>query len=266
MYLYKITILLLISSNIWAQEKVNIPFSDPAGAKSLDIDVMSARITIVGTDRSDILVSYKTESFDEDHNDDHGERSGLKKISSAGVDLEIEEYKNEVSIKSEGWANTLYLELEVPKNINIDISKNMGEDIIVENIIGDVNMEASIGSIYAKGITGLVNASSSTGEISVHFDAIPEAKSMIFSSETSEIDLTMPEDYKANLKMRTDFGDIYSDLDIQIEQNPDKIKRSSNDGKLKIYTDNWTTASLNGGGPEIKIQTKMGDIFLRKKE
>ncbi len=258
--------LLTALSPIYSQvETVNIPFENPTGAKKLNIDLFQSSIKIIGTDRSDLLVRYEIMQADEEeHMDKDNKTAGLKKISGANVNLEMTCQNNVASIHSKNWNRYITVVIEVPRNIELDIHKNMGDTILIERINGNINIENNIGDIIVKNTSGVVNASNTAGNIFVHFDKIPEAKSMIFNSTTGEVDLTLPTNYKADLKMKTEMGEIYSDLDLVINKNPVSTEAQNENGHFKYSNAAWTYASLNQGGPVITIKSKIGSIYLRK--
>lgn len=261
--------LMLLAIQLDAQEKeVTVPFTNNSEEKELDIRVFSSDVIIKGTSRSDVLIKYRIEKpEDEDHDDDIPEKAmGLKKIGGNNFQFEISEKNNKVRIISQNWKNLIFLEIEVPKNIAININKQTGQNVQVSDIIGDINIENNVGSVTVNNVTGLVNASSSTGSIVVTFDEIPNPQNMMFNTITGDIDLTFPSTYKADLKMKSEWGDVYSDMEVETRKEEIKDSQSkTEDGKLRIISNSWTLGSLNGGGPEMTLKTQMGSIYLRKK-
>ena len=74
-------------------------------------------------------------------------------------------------------------------------------------------------------------------------------------STYSFVDITLPSDSKYNLTLQTNFGEIYSDLDFNInkEKSIDKIFESK------------VVAALNRGGAPLQVSAKYNNIYLRKK-
>ena len=72
------------------------------------------------------------------------------------------------------------------------------------------------------------------------------------------------EQLKANLKMKTQYGEIFSDFDIFLDKRKAKIKKEST--KSVISLDEWTIGKINGGGPEYLIKSHNGDIFIKSSE
>ncbi len=264
-----IIILSLLAVTLSGQsDPINVPFSNPSAEKYLDLSVLNAEITIIGKDRDDVLIAYEEIEYDDEEREEEEEdtnANGLKKISGSNLDLTIGERNNKVYVNSNNWNKALNMTIEVPKNIEINVNSNMGRMVKASDISGDINIECAIGSIDLTGIDGIVNASTATGKINIAFNSIPSDKSMIITNHTGSIDLTMPASHKADLKMKTNWGEIYSDLAIQTEVKQPEVMREADEDGMKIKMDNWTHATLNGGGPQITLQSQMGNIYLRKK-
>lgn len=259
---------LLIATSLFSQsDVVNIPFEDAGAAKKLKIHIPQGNIKIIGSDRQDILVRYHVTNEEEEETDreNEGKNKGLKRIAGSNLNLEMACQNNIAEITSSNWHRYLILDIEVPRNITLDIQKNIGDTIWIENISGNLNIENNVGDIIAKRISGLVNASTNAGSILVEFDKITSDKTMRLLSTTGQIDVSLPANHAANLKLKTDMGEIYSDLDISLQKSNIQSDTKNNNGDFSYFNDSWTSALLNGGGPEIALKTKLGNIYLRKK-
>jgi len=253
-------------STIYAQqqEEVIIPFKDATGQKKLKMRIFTGNIKITGTDRKDILVKYKNIGHENQCEDNNENSKGLTKISGSNFELEMGSEENFAYIKSQAWHAHLIFEILVPKNIDLNIHKQIGDEIEIDNINGIINVENNVGNITATNISGVVNASTNAGALVISFKKITEDKAMMFNNTAGEIDITLPADHGATLKMKTQMGEIYSDLDIQISQDSQQGSSSQSDDGFRYVNDNWTYANLNGGGPELTLKSKVGNIYLRK--
>lgn len=261
---YILTILamvFLIRLNAQNEDQVTVPLSSSGKIGTLETDLKSASIKVIGTNRSDVLIKYAIiESEDEDEKSE----GDLKKIPTNNFDLEISEDDNVVSIKSESWFQRMSIDIEVPVNFNLDLHNYTGQYLEVANITGDINLESYTGYIKATGIKGTASASTYAGKVEIAFDQITPDKPMAFSNYSGSIDLTLPADYKATFKMKTTFSEIFSAFDMDVATTPSKLKKVEGNS-FKLSTDEWTVGSINGGGPEIMIKNFSGGIYLRKK-
>ena len=118
-------------------------------------------------------------------------------------------------------------------------------------------------------MSGAVSAHTVNGTVTVSLDRAPADKPMSFSSLNGKVDVTLPADTKARLRLKTTNGEIYSDFDVKME--PDNAKPVVEDtrgerGTHRIRVDrNSILGSINGGGPEYSFQTMNGTILIHKK-
>ncbi|HNP19105.1 MAG TPA: DUF4097 family beta strand repeat-containing protein [Fulvivirga sp.] len=250
-----------------AQDKgeMLIPFSNPGSKGSLRVDVKRGSITVKGTDRKDILIKYEAmESKHKDKNKGSDSKDGLKRISSGSVDLVAAEENNRASVSSDSWNKGLNLTVEVPKTIDLNLDTYNGGDIYVENIVGEVILENYNGEIKAKGITGSVSADTYNGEITVELLKVTPNTPMSFTTYNGDVDITFPAGFKAELKLKTNQGEIYSGFEMEVIKSEPIKKTDSKSGTYKVYLDDWVRGKINGGGPEVVMKNYNGDIYIRR--
>ncbi len=68
----------------------------------------------------------------------------------------------------------------------------------------------------------------------------------------ADVDISLPKDTKATIQVDSPYGNFYSDLDITPKQQPLPAVKN------RFFGD------LNGGGKMIVINTRNGNIFIRK--
>ena len=69
---------------------------------------------------------------------------------------------------------------------------------------------------------------------------------------------------KANVKLKSDRGDVFSDFDIDIDKTQPKANRSTQTGMYKVTIEDWVYGKINGGGPEVMMKNMNGNIYVRK--
>lgn len=280
--LITIGIILISTAFSMAQDKgdFTVPLSDPSKRAKIKIHLNSGSVTVKGTARKDILVTYDTQNDrDEDNDDDldidvdvkigdddkEKSRTGLKRISGATLDLEVVENSNSALIKSDSWNNQLDLTVEVPVGADLQVQTYNNGDLMVRNIQGSVELTNYNGEIGAENISGSVIATTYNGEIKVAFDKVAENTPMSFSTYNGDIDLTFPANLKASLKMKTERGDIYTGFDVNIVKSSPVQQKDAKSGSYKLVINEWMRGDVNGGGPEITMKNYNGDIYVRKK-
>ena len=139
-------------------------------------------------------------------------------------------------------------------------------NIAIDGVRGDIDVNNMNGSIMLTAISGTVLAHSLNGGIAIVFKEITPGKPMSFSTMNGDIDVTLPASTKADLKMKTDYGEIFSDFEIKIDPTPQKVSEEPQreGGRYRISFDKYYLGSINGGGPEYLLKTFHGDILIRK--
>jgi DUF4097 and DUF4098 domain-containing protein YvlB len=138
----------------------------------------------------------------------------------------------------------------------------------VTGVNGDHEIENSNGAIRLTDVSGSVVAHTLNGGVTASLGHITGNKPMSFTSLNGKVDVTLPADTKARLRLKSDNGSIYSDFDVKLEADTNKpvVEDSrGKDGKYKISVDRAVTGTINGGGPEYTFQTMNGNILIHKK-
>jgi DUF4097 and DUF4098 domain-containing protein YvlB len=139
-------------------------------------------------------------------------------------------------------------------------------EIAVEGVKGELDVSSHNGKIDLTNVSGSVLANTMNGAMKVTMDSVDPNKPLSFSSMNGTIDVTLPADFRANVKLRTDHGSIYSDFDFQLGGGAITEKNDTPDGKFKVKIDRTITGTINGGGTEATFKTYNGTIYLRKKK
>jgi DUF4097 and DUF4098 domain-containing protein YvlB len=267
-------------------EKVTVPFSNPGKPGKVEVSNQRGSITIMGYNGQEVIVEAKIrekkigedetdieeeireerEERFEEKGEDQRNFSGLKKLVLPGsTGLSVEEENNHMEIRTSVMRNAVDLTIQVPFSTSLKLSCFRAGNIVIDNIKGEIEVRNMNGPIKLTSISGTVLANSLNGDVEVSFIKVNPDKPMSFSTMNGDIDVTLPADTKANLKMKTNYGDIYSDFEIYIDSTPQKVEESKKEGeRYRISFDKYQLGSINGGGPEYLFKTFHGDILIRK--
>lgn len=236
-------------------------------SKEFKLDVNSGKVVFsevhkvkfVGYSGNGLLIKGQ----DEDH--EESERAkGLKLISGLGLEDNTgiglsTDNKGDITMVYQISRNSdaEYI-VQVPKGVTIvyEHSSAYGDDVEFKDIVGEIEVTTNYSDVRLVNVTGPMTISTVHGDIDGNFSTVNQSDPISIVSSHGDIDLAFPATTKANLKIRTDWGEIYSDLDIKIEKKDDEMKR---------YSATDVVGTLNGGGVEIKIKSNHGSIYLRKK-
>lgn len=253
--------LFLCSSIALAQEQIAIPLSSPGEPGKLKLGIVRGSISVSGYDGQEVIVRYAG-------NDSNREQSvtqnGLRRISSNAVGFEAEEYQNEVEISGVSPMRSTSFEITVPRNFSLDLSTVNGGNIKVENVSGEMEISNVNGEITLSNVSGSAVANTVNGQIQANFNSINPDKPMAFSTLNGDIDVTLPSDIQVTVKMKSEWGEIFTDYEMDINrQESGSVDASSDSGTYRVSVNNWIYGSINGGGPEYLFKSMRGDIYIR---
>jgi DUF4097 and DUF4098 domain-containing protein YvlB len=141
-----------------------------------------------------------------------------------------------------------------------------GGEINVDHVNGDVEATAMNGGATITNVSGSVVVNAMNGPVKVSLSKVTPDKTMSFVSMNGDVDVTLPADVKAKVKMRTDNGEIYSDFDVKMEPNAKPVIEDGRGkgGRYRVQIEKGMYGTINGGGPEFEFKTFNGSIFIRK--
>jgi hypothetical protein len=264
-----VLVMLLAGTLSLAQEskvdKVTVPFSDPSHPGLLKVDVYKGAITIKGYNGKEVVVEARVRGkMISEKKEASREAKGMKLIQVATTGLEIEEENNVMAIDVESQSQTVDLTIQVPYSTSLELDSYTNGDIIVENVKGEIEVEKYKGELKLTDISGSVVAHTYSGNIVVTFTKVDPEKPMAFTNYSGDIDVTFPSDFLANVKMKSNSGDIYSDFDISIKPRPPKVEKPEKRGGKYLVSFDYIYGTINGGGPEFHFKTYQGNIYIRK--
>jgi hypothetical protein len=243
-------------------DRVTVPLSDPSRPVLVDISLVSGSITVRGANRKDVAVTARP-SADRPSRRSDPDASGLRRIhQTAG--FRITEEGNRVKVSSDSPNRHISFEIETPARANLKLSTVNGGEILVENIDGDLEVTNTNGGITLNGVSGSVIAGTTNGGVRATLTRVTEKKEMAFTSLNGAVDVTLPSSTKANLRLRSDHGDVYSDFDVQLAPSAPVVEESRSDGRFRIRRSRSIVGAINGGGPEFELRTFNSNVYVRK--
>ena len=246
-----------------AAQELTVPLSEPGKPFTLEARLFDGSITLQSYEGKDVLITIHTEKDDEKSDDNEG--GGMKRIGGGTLDFSAEEHDNAVSIHAPMSSKLKGITIKIPQgSTKIVLGTVENGDIEVKDVSGEIEISNVNGSISATGISGSVVANTVNGEIIVKFKSIDPKAPMAFTSVNGKIDVLFPADAKANVKLKSDRGEIFSDFDIAVDKTQPKVEKSSEDHYYSVKIEDWVYGKLNGGGPEMMMKTMMGSIYIRK--
>jgi hypothetical protein len=275
--------------------RVTVPFSDPSRPGTVKADLFHGGIRVRPADGREVIVRtddpiVTTRDGRETPVPQRPETAGLRRLTQRSG-LWIEEENNMMRVSTRRLMDGKDVELQVPARTNLILSTVNGDAIVVEGIEGAIEVTSVNGEIRLTDVSGTVVANATNGNVRVTLRQVTPEKPMSFTSFHGNVDVTLPAAVKANLKLRSDQGEVYTDFDVQIQRQrttstsvqvppvppvpptppapprdgPNPRPRPIRGGRgTRVEVDTSIAGTVNGGGPEFELRTFNGDVYLRK--
>jgi hypothetical protein len=280
-----------------------VSFSNPAKPGTVEVDISEGSITVRGYEGKDVIIDARwreksltreerelgpaleearreaerearreaREELDQEElakQKAQAEKAkGMKALEVESMGLTIEEEENVIQVNAEEGKRAVDLIIQVPFSTSLRLScRDDEKGVTVDRVDGEIEVDTGDGPIMLTNVSGPVVADSSDGEIKAVFGKVIPGKPMSFSAMEGDIDITLPADVKASLKMKTDEGQIFTDFDVRLtptQQKKEEDERKEGGG-YRVSFEKVTLGLINGGGVEIQLTTYEGNIYIRK--
>jgi hypothetical protein len=190
-----------------------LKFSDPSKPGKLRVRVMWGDVTITGAETSDVTVvsNIKNKNQPAPKNSE-----GLRRLDSETTYTAAEK-DNVITIELGGdnpaAPSGATLAITTPRNTSVVVENTFGGQVNVRNIEGDADIRSLNGEVVLDHIAGSALVETMNGEIHATFVKVTEGKPLSFTSMNGEIDVRIPANTKANVRLRTQNGAVLTDFD-----------------------------------------------------
>ena len=250
-------------------DRLTVPFSNEEAPKTLEVHLINGGITVIGYEGSEAIIEARSSpSRSKERKSNSRDHEGLRPLLFQTTGLYAEEKNNVLKVGFDDVTIAADLTIKVPRTINLKLECINEAKLVVENVEGEMNVSNLNGGVELKNVSGVVVANTIHGDVLVTLDKVTPEKSMSFVSMNGDIDVTLPAETKADLKMETVNGQIFSDFDVVINYGPRKPMvedRRDEDGITRVSFDNTLFGTINGGGPVYYFKNHSGEILIRKK-
>ncbi|MBI4905201.1 MAG: hypothetical protein HY820_16315 [Acidobacteria bacterium] len=257
---------LIAASALLAQdgvERATVPFSDPNAPKKLTVSLVHGSITVKAHAAKEAVIEAKGTGS---KSSSRPAPAGMRRIDHNAFGLTVDESKNQMKVGVGVPKNGTAITIMVPADTSVKLSTTSGGNIEVEGLTGEIDAHNLNGNITVRNVSGAVVADTLNGKVMVAIDKVTTDKAMSFSTLNGEVDVTLPADLKANLKIKSGHGETFSDFDIVTRGSQPRPVEESKSGRRRVRFDSALYGTINGGGPEIQFSTLNGTIYIRKKK
>lgn len=248
------------------KEQLVVPLASPGKPYSLKVNIFEGSIKVTPYAGKEIVIDVLNKGSRDEDNEIKDPGNNMRRISAGhGYELHANQENNIVSVNGNEPGHHIDLNIKIPQDmVTLSLSSVNGGDIEVDNVKGDLEAKNVKGNIRLTNISGSAVANTVSGNLTVTFASVDPKAPMAFSTLTGNVDVTFPGDTKANFKMKSDRGAIFSDFEMAIDKAEPKVQKSEQTGYYTLKLEDWVLGKTNGGGAEIMMKTMQGQIFVRK--
>ncbi len=245
-------------------EKIVVPLSKPGEVGTLETSLVNGSIYVEAYNGKEVIISANYPHYfdDECRSCDEECSRCLKRISEGSFQLEAIEEDNFIKVRSNAHINPAELVISVPKRFDLKLSTFNGGEIEVTGVEGTIEVSNVNGDVALRDIAGSILSNTVNGDLIASFRKVSKDTPMSFATLNGDVDVTLPANTKASLKMKSERGEIFSDFNIEIKNRKPSVKKSHERFKVEIET--WVEGDINGGGSEYLFKNMNGNIYLRK--
>jgi hypothetical protein len=251
----------LVCAQEMAGDRVVVPAGNSSRPRVIKANVSNGSISVKTHAGQDVIVETGS------HRGREPERTieGLHRLNLPPNGVEVEQDDNVITVRLNGEARNGSLILTVPVNTSLQLLSSNGA-IDVDGVHGELDLTSHNGAITAMTVGGTVVADTHNGALRVTMDRVDANKPIAFTSYNGPIDVTLPADFKANVKLRASQGEVYTDFDVKLTPGQSITEpNNSPDGRFRVRTSQVFNGTINGGGTDASFTTYNGKILIRKK-
>lgn len=243
-------------------DRIPVTLSDPSRPARVKVSLVNGGITVKAYEGKEVVVEARARNRENSRNE-----GGPKRLTISSTGLSVEEENNDVNINTDSYMRPIDVTVSVPVHTSLKLRAVNDGDIVVTGVDGELDVDDVNGSVTLNNIAGSAVAHALNGHLYATFVKVDPQKAMAFSSLNGDIDVTFPADLKANVSIRSDQGDVFSDFDVQLKAaaaQPVVEDGRGHGGKYRVKIDKTIHGTINGGGPEIQFRNFQGKIYIRK--
>jgi hypothetical protein len=289
------TLALALGAVLAAQTTQSVPLSNPAQPATVKVNLFRGSITVRAGAAGAVTVTTTPGPDQKGPLPSPAPPAppGMRLLNAGGAFAATQATNNVVIIHGSPMSGDADATVTVPASTALDLHTMKG-DITVTGVSGELSVQTMNGDIALHQVGGSIVAHALHGKITAAISQLG-TKPSSFSSLNGDIDITLPADARANLRLQDDRGGVYLDNGFDFVQtaskpaSPDlalvqsqaralsaqadmfKAQASGGPGPAApIFKSSFQLAgptiagTLNGGGVDLLLQDFRGNIYLHK--
>lgn len=249
--IFLVVVAMLITGLVNAQE-----YKVAKNSGRLEINI--GKVRVEGHNGNEIIFTSESGKHEKDER-----AKGLRSVNSMGLEdntglgINVTDKGNVIEVNQLKKTNSPDIKILVPKGVIVSFThqSQYGGTAYFKNLTNEIEVSAQYNSIELQNVTGPLTVKTIYGHVEADFDTnIKDPISIV--SIYGYVDVTLPQATKANLRMETNYGEIFVAPEFKIEME-------TRNG-LVSHSDR-INGKINGGGINIGLTCNYGKVYLRKK-
>ncbi len=223
------------------------------------ITMFSSKVQIIGHNSDEVVIETSN------YTPAPARADGLKPLynqaeDNTGVGLAVGKEGNTLKITKASRKGGEFT-IRVPRRASVVYEEAdwTGDDLTLADVDGEIELKLNNSGATLTHVSGPIIANTTAGDITIKFSSLNQSKPSAISSVAGTVDIALPANTKANFKLKTIQGEVYTDFDMNLDKN-------SQGDLTKIAGGNNINGKTNGGGVEVSVYTISNDMFIRKKK
>jgi len=238
-----LSVLLMLLVEAQESNPLSVAFSDPEKAGEFRANLLAGWMVVQGYEGKAVQVEVA------EVRSGKAEEGELRHLNPGVSGLRLQEASNVVTMVMSSQLRSPRITVRVPVGTNLKLRSTAGKAVVVEGVSGDIEIRSTGATVELREVSGGVVAQTLKGGVTARFKQVDAGKELRFQSVHGAIDVTLPEQIQARLRMETRRGKVFTNFELK------------NAGKREGRV---TEGELNGGGPSYGFTTGTGDIYIRK--
>jgi hypothetical protein len=247
-----------------AGDRYTVPLSRPGQPVQLEVAIVSGSIAVESHGGAEVIVESQPRA-ERREPPSRGPAQGMHRLPNRSLGLVIEEEDNRVRVSSAGAPRATSLRILVPRRASLRLTTVNDGDLTVQGVEGEMELRNTNGSIHLSDVGGAVVAHTVNGNVKVILSRLDPKASLSFATLNGNVDVTLPADTRGALRLRSDNGEIFTDFDVALTQQPARVAERRSGGRYRLEVEQEVRGTINGGGAEISLRTFNGNVYLRKR-
>ncbi|HEY0742299.1 MAG TPA: DUF4097 family beta strand repeat-containing protein [Chryseosolibacter sp.] len=222
------------------------------------LEINLGKVRVEGHNGNEIIFTSESGKRDRDER-----AEGLRSVNSLGLEdntglgINVSDKGNVVEVNQLKKTSSPDIKILVPKGMIVSFThqSQYGGKAVFKNLTNEIEISAQYNSIEMENVTGPLTVKTIYGHVEADFgSSIKDPVSIV--SVYGYVDVTLPQATAANLRLETNYGEIFVAPEF-------KIAVETRNGMVE-YSDR-VSGKINGGGVNIDLTCNYGKVYLRKK-